>query len=104
MAQLTGTNWVDVLPYVLLGICTTPKEDLQCSSAELVFGIKLRVSGDLTLCVPSPGSSLFLPWLQNKVAIFKRSKCHSMASKYIRLCLMHSPLAILYFSSGTAIY
>ena len=45
-ARLTGPNWVDELPWVLLGIRTAPKEDLGCSSAELVYGAPLTVPGD----------------------------------------------------------
>ena len=38
-ARLTGPNWTNELPWVLLeDIRTTPKEDLGCSSAELVYG------------------------------------------------------------------
>ena len=37
-ARLTGPNWIDELPWVLLGIRTAPKEDLGCSSAKLVYG------------------------------------------------------------------
>ena len=33
-ARLTGPNWIDELPWVLLGIRTTPKEDLNISPAE----------------------------------------------------------------------
>ena len=36
-ARLTGPNWTRVLPWILLGICTAPKEDLGYSSAVLVF-------------------------------------------------------------------
>ena len=45
-ARLTGPNWVNELPWVLLGIRTTPKEDLGCSSAEVVYGAPLSVPGD----------------------------------------------------------
>ncbi|KAI0241039.1 hypothetical protein LSAT2_002963, partial [Lamellibrachia satsuma] len=41
-----GLNWLDELPWVLLGIRTAPKEDLGCSSAELVYGAPLTVPGD----------------------------------------------------------
>ena len=44
--RLTGPNWIDELPWVLLGIRTAPKEDLGTSSAELVFGEPLTVPGD----------------------------------------------------------
>ena len=45
-ARLTGPNWIDELPWVLLGIRTTPKEDLNTSPAELVYGMPLTVLGD----------------------------------------------------------
>jgi len=45
-ARLTGPNWADELPWVLLGIRTAPKEDLNTSSAELVYGAPLTVPGD----------------------------------------------------------
>ena len=44
--RLTGPNWVDELPWVLLGLRTAPKEDLGSSSAELVYGSPLAVPGD----------------------------------------------------------
>lgn len=39
-------RWTDALPTVLLGIRTSWKEDLQTSSAELVYGEPLRVPGE----------------------------------------------------------
>ncbi|RUS85737.1 hypothetical protein EGW08_006531 [Elysia chlorotica] len=45
-ARLQGANWVDELPWVLLGLRTVPKEDLETSSAELVYGEPLTVPGD----------------------------------------------------------
>jgi hypothetical protein len=44
--RLAGPNWVDELPWVLLGLRTAPKEDLGSSSAELVYGSPLAVPGD----------------------------------------------------------
>ena len=44
-AKLEGPNWVDELPWVMLGIRTTPKEDLGVSAAELVYGAPLTVPG-----------------------------------------------------------
>ena len=47
-ARLTGPNWVEELPWVLLGLTkTTPKEDLGYSSAELVYGEPLTIPGEL---------------------------------------------------------
>ncbi|GFS18261.1 Pol polyprotein [Elysia marginata] len=42
-ARLQGPNWVNKLPWVLLGLRTVPKEDLGTSAAELVFGEPLTV-------------------------------------------------------------
>ena len=62
-ARLEGPNWVDELPWVLLGVRTAP-EDLAASSAELVYGAPLTVPGDF---LATPTSSLDLPALHDKV-------------------------------------
>ena len=41
-ARLQGPNWLDELPWVLLGIQTAPKEGLNTSSAELIYGSPLN--------------------------------------------------------------
>ena len=48
-ARLSGPNWIQELPWVLIGIRTAPKEDLGCSSGELVYSAPLTVPGDFTL-------------------------------------------------------
>ena len=40
------SHWVDSLPLVLLGVRTALKEDLGCSTAELVYGTTLRLPGE----------------------------------------------------------
>ena len=45
-SRLNGPNWVDELPWVLLGLRTAPKEDLHTSAAEIVYGTPLTVPGD----------------------------------------------------------
>ncbi|XP_046965859.1 uncharacterized protein LOC124534193 [Vanessa cardui] len=40
------SNWVETLPLVLLGIRSAFKDDLQSSSAELVYGEPLRLPGE----------------------------------------------------------
>ena len=45
-AQPDPTKWTEVLPLVLLGIRTALKADLQCSTAELVYGTTLRLPGE----------------------------------------------------------
>lgn len=49
--QETGSSWLDHLPWVLLGIRTSPKEDFGTSSAEMVFGALTTVPGDF---LPEP--------------------------------------------------
>lgn len=46
MARLgNNPNWTEELPVVMLGLRTALKEDLGCSSTELVYGIHLRLPG-----------------------------------------------------------
>ena len=40
-------RWVGFLPLVLLGLRSSVKSDLGCSSAELVYGVTLRLPGQL---------------------------------------------------------
>ncbi len=70
-ARLTTPNWLDELPWVLLGIRTAPKEDLRSSSAELVYGTPLTVPGDFVAKPQSqPDSSSILPHLRELVSKF----------------------------------
>lgn len=41
-----GSSWTECLPYVLLGIRSAFKEDLQATSAELLYGEPLRLPGE----------------------------------------------------------
>lgn len=41
-----GRDWHDRLPLVLLGLRSAYREDLKCSSAELVYGQALRIPGE----------------------------------------------------------
>ena len=69
-ARLTGPNWMNELPWVLLGIRTAPKEDLQTSSAELVYGSPLTVPGDFIPSSSTAEVETFLPRLRKKVTGF----------------------------------
>lgn len=53
-AALSDVGWVDRLPWVLLGLRTAPKEDLDASSAELVLGQPLRIPGEFLLESAAP--------------------------------------------------
>lgn len=48
-ASLKSSSWLYRFPWVLIGLRTAPQEDLQSSSAELVYGQPLRVPGDFIL-------------------------------------------------------
>ena len=45
--------WTESLPLVLLGIRTAIKDDLKCSTAEMVYGTTLRLPGELFISTPS---------------------------------------------------
>ena len=64
-ARLSGPNWIQELPWVLLGIRTAPKEDLGCSSAELVYGAPLTVPGDFSM--PNTSDTRLFRQLQQQV-------------------------------------
>ncbi len=55
--RLKGPNWIDELPWVMLGIRNAPKEDLGTSSAELVFGAPLTVPADFLESQPGAQTS-----------------------------------------------
>ncbi|GFU48263.1 transposon Tf2-11 polyprotein [Trichonephila clavipes] len=40
-------RWTEVLPIILLGLRASLKEDILCTPAELVFGITIRLSGEM---------------------------------------------------------
>ena len=65
--RLTGRNWIDELPWVLLGIRTVPKQDLYASSAELVYGEPLNVYGSFVTTNTFPWSPLEQHRLPNAV-------------------------------------
>ena len=58
-SRLKGPNWVDELPWILLGFRTAPKEDLHCSMAELVYGTPLTLPGEFI--TPSQTSAFPMP-------------------------------------------
>lgn len=45
-------NWVDHLPLVLLGLRSVIRDDLGCSTAELVYGTTLRLPGEFLSSAP----------------------------------------------------
>lgn len=69
-ARMTGPNWMDELPLVLLGLRTAWREDPECSPADLVYGTSLHIPGEF-LPLPEDSevkpSSQFLQQLQQKM-------------------------------------
>ena len=59
MASAQREHWSLALPLVLLGIRSSLKDDLQHSSAELVYGTNLRLPGEIMAPTspPTPGSA-----------------------------------------------
>ena len=49
-AMRDPNQWVKSLPLVLLGIRTNIKQDLNCTSAELVYGTTLRLPSEFFQC------------------------------------------------------
>ena len=61
-ARLAGTDWLSHLPWVLLGLRATPKEDSNVSSAELLYGCALTLPGEL-VSTPESGPRAVLDHL-----------------------------------------
>ena len=57
-ACTAGADWPSHLPWVLLGLRAAPKEDSSISSAELLYGAPLVLSGQLP-GVPEPPPAVF---------------------------------------------
>lgn len=49
-----STEWVDLLPTVLLGLRTSVKEDLNISVAEMLYGTTLRIPGEFFIDAEKP--------------------------------------------------
>ena len=57
--RITNNNWADQIPWILLGIRNARKKDLKCSPADIVFGGKVSLPGDMwTPPTPADPSSL----------------------------------------------
>ncbi|GFX34523.1 pro-Pol polyprotein [Trichonephila clavipes] len=65
-------SWLDSLPMVLLGIRSSFKQDLEASSAELVYGTTLKLPGEFFVNTPATTSTtLFLQSLLQHVRSFR---------------------------------
>ncbi|XP_046406332.1 uncharacterized protein LOC124171233 [Ischnura elegans] len=59
-------QWADMLPAILLGFPAAWKEDLQATSADLVYGASLRLPGEFLTpsSVPAPSGTAFVSQLR----------------------------------------
>ena len=55
-ARTTSPHWMEHLPFTILGLRTTWREEPGCSPAELVYGSTLRIPGEFI--DPTPPLSL----------------------------------------------
>ena len=70
-ARLTGPDWMDELPLVLLGLRSAPKEDLGCAPSELIYGTTIHLPGEFfeaTKSSAEPGVSDLLTRLRTTMA------------------------------------
>lgn len=81
-------TWSKALPLVLLGIRTALKEDLQCSSAELLYGEPLRLPGEFVVTTPrdhSDDPADFVAQLRTRMANLRAVPAarHSQPSAFV---------------------
>ena len=74
-ARLLDNDWVLALPWVMLGIRTAPKEDLNCSAAEMVFGSTLIVPGEFVSPPQRQHDSLITKFVPKTTDFHCNSKC-----------------------------
>ena len=85
MARCTGPDWRAQLPWVLLGMRTTPKEGLDYSPAEMMFGEALAVPGEFFPPDHNNSDDQRLSQLRQVVGKFRpcRQTYKSVAPKYM---------------------
>lgn len=70
-ARADPAHWSQHLPFALLGIRSTVKEDLRCSAAELVYGSPLRLPGDFLAPGPPDSHQSHSAYLDNLHDLFR---------------------------------
>ena len=83
-------NWVDVLPLTLLGLRSVFKEDLQATTAELVFGTTLSLPGDFfSLSTEKSCPIEFVTKLREIMAKLKPTSHHGNKKVFVHEQLAH---------------
>ena len=97
-AALTDGDWVDRLPWVMLGLRTAVRSDLQASAAELVFGQTLRVPGEFVPNATEPWSAAqYLKNIRSDVTPFvpTPTSAHCTQLNYIPSDLCDAPFVFV---------
>ncbi|XP_025829488.1 uncharacterized protein LOC112904215 [Agrilus planipennis] len=101
------SNWVNVLPVVLLGLRTSYKDDIKASAAEMTYGTTLRLPGEYFMeDEPLPDPNFFLEHLRqsmrklrpkptahhHKPKIFTHKALHDCTHVFVRVDRVKKPL------------
>ena len=91
------SNWVEILPIVLLGIRTAIKEDLKATAAELVYGTGIRLPAEFFLSSEREANSEFVERLKKQVHDVKPRQVnrHGMRKTFVFKELSTSPYVFL---------
>jgi cleavage and polyadenylation specificity factor subunit 1 len=76
-------RWVDQLPHVLLNIRTSFKEDLQCTSAEMVYGTTLALPADFLVTASNFEPGTFGKQLCERMARVRSRPTRPTRQQYI---------------------
>jgi len=79
----SNRRWVDQLPHVLLNIRTSFKEDLQCTSAEMVYGTTLALPADFLVTASNFEPGTFGKQLCERMARVRSRPTRPTRQQYI---------------------
>ena len=94
---LKHNSWVDALPLVLLGIRAAVKEDLNCSSAQLVYGSAIVLPGEIMSTSPKIPQNEFVAKLQDIIRSIKPTATayHGEKSSFVSPHIKTAPYVLL---------
>ncbi|XP_078051880.1 uncharacterized protein LOC144478033, partial [Augochlora pura] len=90
-------DWVNILPVVLLGVRTALKEDLEASSAEMVYGTGIRLPGEFFVANAADSQTDFANRLRQHIRQLKPSPAtrHGTRKPFVFKELSTSPYVFL---------
>ncbi|ROT69405.1 integrase core domain protein [Penaeus vannamei] len=83
LTSSSPNRWVDQLPHVLLNIQTSFKEDLQCTSAEMVYGTTLALLADFLVTASNFKPGTFGKQLCERMARVRSRPTRPTRQQYI---------------------